>query len=358
MNVAIVTSGDYIYAGDVFVDAKSKGHNVSFVDVSGGQKNLFLKKLKLSFLFGFLDSLRLLFLSHRTKKIIKRSGDFRIIHRNNVESVLLDGSFDLIVLINYAWRFPVHETINVVNCHPSLLPKYRGLMPISHAVNDALSNNLTKLTTGVTIHQIDENFDMGRLVCRKSTQLSLDTSLFDFYRISYSLISDCLDQLIRCPEGTEKLTGGNYHSSMSVSNVFQFKIKLLKHNKFIKFIINGGLIGIFSWLFQVGIYLALETYVSHLENKMLLSVYGAFLASAIISFHSLKIFVFKSDGYIYRFLAVTTAMIIVVGLLAELVFFLLNPIEPIVSAYFSYPISALVVAPFSFFLKNKLVFIK
>ena len=160
MKISIVTSGDYIYAGNVFLHAKSMGHSVSFVDVSGPQSDILLKKFKLVVLFGFFKSLLLFFSSIHTKKIIKKSGNLQTIKKINVESILLNGDFDLIILVNYAWLFPTDSSVKILNCHPSLLPKYRGLMPISHMLNKALINKLTYIETGVTIHQIDDNFDM------------------------------------------------------------------------------------------------------------------------------------------------------------------------------------------------------
>ena len=230
MNVAIVTSGDYIYAGNVFLYAKSKGYNVSFVDVSGSQKDLFFKKFKLIILFGFFRSLSLLFLSCRIKKTIKKSGNLQTIKKPNVESELLDGNFDLVILVNYAWLFPTDSKVKVINCHPSLLPKYRGLMPISHAVNESLIRKLAYVETGITIHQIDDNFDMGRLICQKKIELPSDTPLSEFYKRTYGLISDCLELMIKHPEGIGKLDRGKYYSSMSLLDVVRFKVRLLSQN--------------------------------------------------------------------------------------------------------------------------------
>jgi phosphoribosylglycinamide formyltransferase-1 len=44
---------------------------------------------------------------------------------------------------------------NLINTHPSLLPKYPG----AHAVRDALADRAS--VTGVTIHVVDEGVDTG-----------------------------------------------------------------------------------------------------------------------------------------------------------------------------------------------------
>ena len=73
----------------------------------------------------------------------------------------------------------------------------------------------------------------------------------------------------------------------------------------------------------------------------MISVYAASIISALISFHSLKKYVFKVDGSIYKFYIATTLMICFVGLLSEILFFLVNSISPL-----------------SFYLKKRLVFYK
>ena len=79
-----------------------------------------------------------------------------------------------------------------VNLHPSLLPKYRGVHPLSWAIINDESE------AGVSIHKIDEGVDTGPLllqksfairdhddiwsVCEKAKGLSIELSL-DFFRI-------------------------------------------------------------------------------------------------------------------------------------------------------------------------------
>lgn len=71
---------------------------------------------------------------------------------------------DMMVVCSYNKKFPM-EFINlakdgVVNCHPSLLPFYRGGNPYSHVI----INN--EKFTGVTLHYMDENFDTGDVICQ------------------------------------------------------------------------------------------------------------------------------------------------------------------------------------------------
>lgn len=60
----------------------------------------------------------------------------------------------------------------MVNIHPSLLPKYKGL----NAVQQALDNKDTEL--GVTIHYVDEGMDTGEIIAQeKITIENLDEPL-------------------------------------------------------------------------------------------------------------------------------------------------------------------------------------
>ena len=49
----------------------------------------------------------------------------------------------------------------MINSHPSLLPKYKGLRPI----REALKNNEREL--GVTVHYMNENLDDGKIIIKK-----------------------------------------------------------------------------------------------------------------------------------------------------------------------------------------------
>ncbi len=66
---------------------------------------------------------------------------------------------DLVVLAGFMKILPPEFVAalspNLINPHPSLLPKYPG----AHAVRDALDDGAT--VTGVTIHVVDEGVDTG-----------------------------------------------------------------------------------------------------------------------------------------------------------------------------------------------------
>lgn len=69
--------------------------------------------------------------------------------------------------------FKINENFeNIYNCHPSLLPNYKGLLPIVNNLFDVFVNN-NKILSGVTIHKINKQFDGGKIIWNKSINLNL-----------------------------------------------------------------------------------------------------------------------------------------------------------------------------------------
>ena len=50
----------------------------------------------------------------------------------------------------------------VINIHPSLLPKYKGLNTFSRVLKDK------ERKTGCTVHFVNENLDSGKIILQKS----------------------------------------------------------------------------------------------------------------------------------------------------------------------------------------------
>ena len=76
---------------------------------------------------------------------------------------------DIAVVCSYNKKFPPELLKCVkggfVNCHPSLLPDYRGANPYSNVIiND-------EKMTGITLHFMDENFDTGNIIAQKKVPL-------------------------------------------------------------------------------------------------------------------------------------------------------------------------------------------
>ena len=82
----------------------------------------------------------------------------------------------------------------IINVHPSLLPKYKGMNAIQQAIDDCAEY------TGVTIHYVDEGMDSGSIIKQDSIKINeIDTleSLKDrLQAIEYRLYSDTIKSIL------------------------------------------------------------------------------------------------------------------------------------------------------------------
>ena len=107
---------------------------------------------------NFVNSLRLPLITYE-----KRLDEIDFLHKiRQLEA-------DIAIVCSYNKKFPPELLKSVkggfVNCHPSLLPNYRGANPYSNV----LINN--EQETGVTLHFMDENFDTGNIIIQKKIHI-------------------------------------------------------------------------------------------------------------------------------------------------------------------------------------------
>lgn len=90
--------------------------------------------------------------------------------------------------------------MGTINCHPSLLPDYRGGNPYFHVIN----NN--EKITGITYHFIDETFDTGEIIHQVQMPISpTDTMGTLFNRLNFHSAKNYVELLTKI-ENNEKLT--------------------------------------------------------------------------------------------------------------------------------------------------------
>ncbi|MFI7353663.1 methionyl-tRNA formyltransferase [Streptomyces avidinii] len=86
--------------------------------------------------------------------------------KGNLGKVLACYEADLIVCYGFPWRLPASvlqsTRLGGINIHTSMLPKYRGPIP----VNWAIRNGDPEI--GVSIHWMEEEFDAGRVLVQES----------------------------------------------------------------------------------------------------------------------------------------------------------------------------------------------
>ncbi|WP_417371761.1 formyltransferase family protein [Gelidibacter japonicus] len=360
MKCAILTSGDLSFAGDVFweVQKRASEKEFIFVNVYKNDSRLDLKPLKIFFLFGLFGTILFLlnFLKNSLKFYKVRNEKYFRVEKNNIDEFLSKNDVDQIILVNYAWLFNAKKYPGTVNCHPGPLPDFKGLMPICYQVKECLLNRLNIKTTS-SIHIINEKFDEGILVFQSTKEFPKNEPLYNIYLISYKEFVEGINCYLKSENIQIPLSvSGRYFNAMKITEVFKLKILILLNNSFFKFLINGGAIGVISWILQAIIYKGVTMVMPDQPYGMTISVWLAFSIVVFINFASLGRFVFQNKGYFVRFSIVTSVMIFFVGILSEWMLAILSSFSFSYATVFAYPISALIVAPLSFFIKKKMVF--
>ena len=116
------------------------------------------------------------FMIHNKEKCgaAKRAAKFGIphcyvSHKNEEDMVKLFRAWrvDLIVLAGYmrVIKNPDAFPAPIINVHPSLLPKYKGL----HAVEQAMEAG--EKFTGCTVHYVNEELDAGEIIIQKQVPI-------------------------------------------------------------------------------------------------------------------------------------------------------------------------------------------
>ena len=113
---------------------------------------------------------------HNTKQCgaVKRAAKFgiphcRVAHKDEDQMIKLFEAWnvDLIVLAGYmrVIQNPSAFPCPIINVHPSLLPKYKGL----HAVEQAINNK--EEFTGCSVHYVNEELDGGEVIMQSEVPI-------------------------------------------------------------------------------------------------------------------------------------------------------------------------------------------
>lgn len=78
-----------------------------------------------------------------------------------------------------------------INCHPSLLPKYRGANPYYHIIKNG------ETITGITLHFADEDFDTGNIIMQKTLPLEHNETMGTLFNRTNFMIADCLIDVLK-----------------------------------------------------------------------------------------------------------------------------------------------------------------
>ena len=102
---------------------------------------------------------------------------------------------DLIILAGYmrVIKNPSAFPVPMINVHPSLLPKYKGL----HAVEQAI--NAGESVTGCTVHYVNEKLDGGEIIMQGEVPILPDDDIQSLtkaiQRKEYAILPVAIDSL-------------------------------------------------------------------------------------------------------------------------------------------------------------------
>ena len=116
-----------------------------------------------------------------------------------VLKLIIEYDIKLLVLAGYM-RLLSQNFVNslpskfIVNVHPSLLPKYKGMNAIKQAIDDCAEY------TGVTIHYVDEGMDSGSIIKQDSIKINendtVETLKARLQTMEHRLYSDTIKSIL------------------------------------------------------------------------------------------------------------------------------------------------------------------
>jgi phosphoribosylglycinamide formyltransferase-1 len=93
-----------------------------------------------------------------------------VLESSDITHIVLAGFLSLIP----AWLIQAYPG-RMINIHPALLPRYGGKGMYGHHVHEAVKQS-GDLISGITIHEVNEHYDEGKVIFRKEVELdAMDT---------------------------------------------------------------------------------------------------------------------------------------------------------------------------------------
>ena len=77
-----------------------------------------------------------------------------------------------------------------INCHPSLLPDYRGPMPYFHIINNK------ERMSGITLHLMDEDYDTGDIIYQKEFEILKNETIGTLFNRTNFMFLDALIKVL------------------------------------------------------------------------------------------------------------------------------------------------------------------
>ena len=157
MNIALFASGKGTNVKNILHYFKgNKTVNITFIGTNNSQSGAIFhaKSYQIPYLIFQKEDL------NNPDKIIKK------LNQENI---------DLLVLAGFLLKLPalfIHNFKgNIINIHPSLLPKYGGKGMYGDHIHKEVLKNKEKYT-GITFHYVNENYDEGKIISQHPILIS------------------------------------------------------------------------------------------------------------------------------------------------------------------------------------------
>lgn len=358
--IFITTSNEFFFAGRVALKLIRRGWNVTFLNVLVDTKPSLIRQLKIATLLGPLNVIKYcIFNSFYKYKLKDYTWELsEIAFTKKLDALCVSGK---LFLINYPKKIIARNKLSIYNCHPGKIPNFRGLMPIPRAM---LKSDKKGFVCVSTIHLINDQFDMGHIVSEKEIFFAINNSIYEVYvRVYQSFVSQIEDIMSLQHHYMPKIlaSSGDYRSTISWREILSLKTQEFKESRFMRFIINGGIIGLISWIVQIIFYnffQSLGGFGEKIDSIIYaISVLLTFSLVVLLNFFIQKRFVFfAKKGTIWVFVASSFFVAGVVTILSYLFHSIFDSSELRAFASFAYPISAITTAPLAYHIKKRFVF--
>jgi phosphoribosylglycinamide formyltransferase-1 len=95
-----------------------------------------------------------------------------------IYTLLKEHQCQYVFLSGYMKKLSPHLTNNftIINSHPALLPKFGGSGMYGRYVHEAVLNS-NESVSGVTIHEVNEFYDEGRIILQKELQIDKEETV-------------------------------------------------------------------------------------------------------------------------------------------------------------------------------------
>ena len=155
ININLVISNDYLAKGILY----AKKNSIPYLIIDTKQKNfesLILKKIK----------------------------------KNKIEIICLAGYMKIL-----SKRFIRNFEKKILNIHPSLLPKFKGLNTFSKAIRNK------EIFTGCTVHIVNEKLDSGKIIVQKKFSIlgcdNVESLKYKTQKLEYRAYPEALIKIFR-----------------------------------------------------------------------------------------------------------------------------------------------------------------